>query len=102
MAQSIPAIVSEDYIGKESEQCNYNWNHINMFYLVLHFEEYVLPEKVSVFETYNPGAVVQIWAFTIVGEWQLLWQSLGQTLVARESRIFAPPLRQIAEPTKYG
>lgn len=67
---------------------------------MLQFEEYVLPEKVSVFETYNPGAVVQIWAFTIAGEWLPLWQCANHAPVDREPRIFAPPLRRIAEPTK--
>ncbi|KAG8227935.1 hypothetical protein J437_LFUL008747, partial [Ladona fulva] len=53
------------------------------------FEEAVYPWKVSVFETYNPGSVVRIWALSTEGSWHVLWEGEPQ-LIGHTPRIFSP------------
>ncbi|EAT33396.1 AAEL014330-PA, partial [Aedes aegypti] len=64
-------------------------------YILLRFEEAVYPESIKVFETYNPGGIVRIWAYT--EEWICLWDiseaDESCTLIDRnKARVFAPPL----------
>lgn len=73
-------------------------------YILLRFEEAVYPESIKVFETYNPGGIVRIWAYT--EEWICLWDiseaDESCTLIDRnKARVFAPRLRHCSEPTRY-
>ncbi|PSN29548.1 F-box/LRR-repeat protein 4, partial [Blattella germanica] len=70
MPQSLGKIKSQDFID-------------------LQFEEDVYPFRVSVYETYNPGSVVRIWASTTDRGWQLLWEGEPQR-VGHTPRVFSP------------
>lgn len=64
------------------------------------FEQAVYPFQIHVYEIYNPGALVRVWARSLQGKWALLWEGAAQT-TRPMSRIFSPPLRTIQFPTKY-
>ncbi|CAH4027203.1 unnamed protein product [Pieris brassicae] len=67
-------------------------------YVEVSFERAVYPLEVAVFETYNPGALVRIWALGPVS-WILLWE--GEPEYAGDTpRIFSPPIREINYPTR--
>lgn len=87
MPQSVPAHAAQDYI-------------------TLEFEEYVWPTRISIFESYNPGAVCQVWALNMF-QWQLLWQANSGDADAlllpppqQRSRLFSPPLADAQSPTR--
>ncbi|XP_039753173.1 F-box/LRR-repeat protein 4 [Pararge aegeria] len=62
------------------------------------FERAVYPLEVAVFETYNPGALIRIWAFGPTS-WILLWE--GEPEYPGDTpRIFSPTIRQINFPTR--
>ncbi|EDW00550.1 GH11799 [Drosophila grimshawi] len=68
-------------------------------FIVVYFEEFVIPKEVSIFETYNPGGVVRIWAYSITKRWTCLWEASSSDLnkfkgnFTREARRFAPTLK---------
>ncbi|XP_054288898.1 F-box/LRR-repeat protein 4 [Macrosteles quadrilineatus] len=68
------------------------------------FDEPVFPSRVSVYETYNPGSVVRIWAAG-GGEgrgrihWVLLWEGEAR-VVGHKPHIFSPPITTIDFPTR--
>lgn len=69
-----------------------------MFLTEVSFERTVYPLEVAIFETYNPGALVRIWALGPLS-WSLLWE--GEPEYAGDTpRIFSPPLREINYPTR--
>ncbi|KDR23668.1 F-box/LRR-repeat protein 4-like isoform X2 [Zootermopsis nevadensis] len=80
MSQSLGKITSQDFID-------------------LLFEEAVYPFRVSVYETYNPGSVVRIWAADVQNHWRLLWEGEPQ-LVGHTPRVFSPVIQTIDSPTK--
>ncbi|XP_045498556.1 F-box/LRR-repeat protein 4 [Colias croceus] len=84
--------VQEDYMPQ-------NTNSIpSQDYVEVSFERSVYPLEVAVFETYNPGALVRIWAYGPTS-WILLWE--GEPEYAGDTpRIFSPPIRQINYPTR--
>ncbi|XP_046677806.1 F-box/LRR-repeat protein 4-like [Homalodisca vitripennis] len=65
------------------------------------FDEPVYPFRVSVYETYNPGSVVRIWAATTSApiRWRLLWEGEAR-LVGHKPHIFSPPINAIDFPTR--
>lgn len=69
-------------------------------YIVLHFEQYVLPRQLTIFETYNPGAVIGIWAYTLEEKWMKLWSGVPNSNIEKKSRAFMPPLGRISSPTR--
>ncbi|XP_050666686.1 F-box/LRR-repeat protein 4 isoform X2 [Leptidea sinapis] len=78
MPQNAPAIQSQDF--------------------VVSFRTLVFPSEVAIFETYNPGALVRIWALGPL-EWLLLWE--GEPEYAGDKpRIFRPPIREIDYPVR--
>ncbi|XP_061397926.1 F-box/LRR-repeat protein 4-like [Musca vetustissima] len=83
--QSLPAVPSEDFI-------------------VLYFEDYVIPDEIAIFETFNPGAVIRIWSYTITKTWICLWEDMEfysrPPYTANRARRFSPPLKRIQLPTK--
>ncbi|XP_048478464.1 F-box/LRR-repeat protein 4 [Plutella xylostella] len=67
-------------------------------YVEVSFEREVHPLEVSIFETYNPGAIVKIWVRSRKS-WILLWA--GEPEEGGDSpRIFTPPIRKIKEPIR--
>lgn len=67
-------------------------------FIEVSFEKDVYPLEVSLFETYNPGALVRIWAFS-ESKWYLLWE--GEPGYAGDRpRIFTPTIRQIGVLTR--
>ncbi|XP_041979217.1 F-box/LRR-repeat protein 4 [Aricia agestis] len=62
------------------------------------FKKAVYPTEVAVFETYNPGALVRIWALGPTS-WSLLWE--GEPKYAGDTpRIFSPKINSINFPTR--
>ncbi|KAL7300445.1 hypothetical protein TKK_0006797 [Trichogramma kaykai] len=68
-------------------------------YIDLSFSKDVYPVRISIYETYNPGSVVAIWARDEDGRWTKLWNGPPQ-IVPHKPRIFSPPLQQINFKTK--
>lgn len=54
----------------------------------------------TIFETFNPGAVVKIWAFTSTEEWICLWEEPPVKDHLRDPREFTPTLKSIKLPTR--
>lgn len=73
---------------------------LNSSWAVVYFEKFVIPTEVAIFETFNPGGVVRIWAYSITKEWTCLWEATNRDLMQppgnypRDSRRFAPPLKK--------
>jgi len=65
----------------------------------IEFYDAVYPIRVSIFETYNPGSVIRIWAQNLKNKWFLLWNGPPQ-IVPSTTRIFSPPLRPCDFKTK--
>ncbi|CAD1480894.1 unnamed protein product, partial [Heterotrigona itama] len=65
----------------------------------LEYHQEVYPIRVSIYETYNPGSVIGIWAQNSEGKWHQLWNGFPQ-VVPREPRIFSPHLRSCNFKTK--
>lgn len=65
-------------------------------YIVVSFEEAVLATRISIYESFNPGAVVRIWGGRDGGSWYLLWQGAPQR-DRSESRPFSPKLKIIRD-----
>ncbi|KAH8280788.1 hypothetical protein KR054_012385 [Drosophila jambulina] len=85
-AQNLPKLATQDYI-------------------VVYFEEFVVPTEVAIYETFNPGAVVRIWAYGMTKHWTCLWEAEEESdsEMARppaDSRRFAPPLNKTSVITK--
>lgn len=69
-------------------------------FIVIEFEEYVIPSAITIYETFNPGSVVQIWAYVKHTEdWVSLWSG-PPARTERHSRRFSPPIKKIKFPTK--
>jgi len=60
----------------------------------------VYPFQVHLYEIFNPGAVVRIWAGDCHNKWVILWEGAAQT-VRPAARIFSPPLHTINFTTRY-
>ncbi|TGZ54423.1 F-box/LRR-repeat protein 4 [Temnothorax longispinosus] len=73
-----------------------DWNDeasVENNYIDLKFDEAVYPVRVTIYEMYNPGNVIQIWAedFNNREQWFKLWDESSQ-IVPPTSRLFSPPL----------
>lgn len=77
-------------------------------YIELGFEEPVYPTAVEVFETYYPGAIVQILAcshnpFTqnppTDVRWEVLWSGEPTKVLTPQARQFSPKIKHIGFPT---
>lgn len=76
---------------------------ISSFLSVVEFEEFVFPSEISIYETYNPGAIVKLWAFTINEKWICMWDGCNDTrnrTSSNDSQIFSPPINEIKIPTR--
>ncbi|XP_024881717.1 uncharacterized protein LOC112460970 [Temnothorax curvispinosus] len=63
----------------------------------IEFHEAVYPIKVSIYEIYNPGNVIQILAQDPLNKWIQLWNGPSKTMHPT-SRLFSPPL---SHPCKF-
>ena len=68
------------------------------------FEHAVYPFRIHVYETYNPGGLVSIWAGDCGGRWRQLWAGEGtggqSGTVSQQPRQFSPPIQPTDFPTK--
>lgn len=83
--------------------CRTSIDFFFLFVAVIQFEEYVYPRQIGIFETYNPGAIVKLWAFTIDERWTCLWNGPScddNTTVTTDIRVFRPTIKNIKIPTK--
>ncbi|XP_031627657.1 F-box/LRR-repeat protein 4 [Contarinia nasturtii] len=74
-------------------------------FIVVEFEDFVFPSDISIYETYNPGAIVKLWAFTINEKWVCLWEidernDSGIRTCSNDSNIFSPTIKDIKIPTR--
>ncbi|XP_046627361.1 F-box/LRR-repeat protein 4 isoform X1 [Neodiprion virginianus] len=76
-----------------------NDNVVCQDYIDVAYDREVYPIRVSIYETYNPGSVVGIWAADSSGKWSRLWRGLPQ-VVSHKPRIFSPPLQPCSFKTK--
>ncbi|XP_071572450.1 F-box/LRR-repeat protein 4-like isoform X1 [Temnothorax nylanderi] len=60
-------------------------------YIDIEFHEAVYPIRVCIYEIYNPGSVMQIWAQDSNNKWFKLWDESSH-IVPPTSRLFSPPL----------
>lgn len=65
----------------------------------IEFRDEVYPIRVSIYEIYNPGSVIRIWAQDCHHQWFQLWSGPPQ-IVPPRSRIFSPPLQSCSFKTK--
>ncbi|XP_006567054.1 F-box/LRR-repeat protein 4 isoform X2 [Apis mellifera] len=63
-----------------------------LYYQDLEYYQEVYPIRVSIYETYNPGSVIGIWAQNSEGKWYQLWNGFPQ-VVPHKPRIFSPYLQ---------
>ncbi|XP_043249536.1 F-box/LRR-repeat protein 4 [Colletes gigas] len=75
-----------DYMPQNNEDV------ISQDYIDLEYYQEVYPIRVSIYETYNPGSVVGIWAQNSEGKWSQLWSGFPQ-IVPHKPRIFSPRLQ---------
>lgn len=69
-------------------------------FIIVKFQNYVLPKSIKIYETYNPGAIVRILAYSVIGKrWFILWQSLPAP-VEKKSREFCPKIKKMNFPTR--
>lgn len=70
-----------------------------MIFKDIEYAEAVYPIRVSVYEIYNPGSVIRIWAQDFHDQWFQLWSGPPQ-IVPQKPRIFSPPLKSCNFKTK--
>ncbi|XP_034937072.1 F-box/LRR-repeat protein 4 [Chelonus insularis] len=68
-------------------------------YVDIEYYTEVYPIRVSIYETYNPGSVIKIWARDSSGHWLQLWSGFPQK-ISHKPRIFSPPLNSCKFKTK--
>lgn len=71
-----------------------------LFSAVVQFEEYVLPSSILIYQTYNPGAIIRLYAYTITEQWICLWKNEGALETQFDQSIFKIDFKHIKEPTK--
>lgn len=69
-------------------------------FIVVKYESYVLPKAIKIYETYNPGSIVRIFAYCCtIKEWRILWQAQPAP-VEKKAREFCPPINKVNLPTR--
>lgn len=66
-------------------------------YLIVKFEQPIIPTKLLIYETFNPGAVVRIWGGRLQGIWSLLYQGLSCIPNKHEANVFCPQIRIVPD-----
>ncbi|CAG9853706.1 unnamed protein product [Phyllotreta striolata] len=87
--------------NSESYQPNYRPQDYDLLgaedYVTVQFEHALIPKDICVYEIYNPGAVVRIWAkllYQTERPWALLWEGQPEKF-PHNSRKFHPKIKQI-------
>lgn len=60
----------------------------------------MFPKNLMFYETFNPGAIVRIWARMTGGPWILLYEAVPDKVLDPEARIFAPKINKIQNTIK--
>ncbi|XP_071648107.1 F-box/LRR-repeat protein 4-like isoform X2 [Temnothorax longispinosus] len=88
-------LISNSPWQDEMRTCNFihcpHHDTIENKYIDIEFHEAVYPIRVSIYEIYNPGSLIQILARDPNNEWIKLWNESSQ-IVPPTSRLFSPPL----------
>jgi len=74
-------------------------------FIDIKFEHAVYPFRIHIYETYNPGGLVALWAGDCQGTWKLLWDSClspiaGGQITSQQPRQFSPPIQATDFATK--
>ncbi|KFB38930.1 AGAP000471-PA-like protein [Anopheles sinensis] len=68
-------------------------------FLAVEFEHAVVPRMIGIYETFNPGSIQRIWAFTCAKRWVMLWDepfgANDSDPTDLTSRLFYPQIRNI-------
>jgi hypothetical protein len=73
---------------------------LTYFFIDITFEHKVYPKAITLFEVYNPGSLVRIWAKDSNGKWHLLYEAVSLETPSLESRKFKPALNDCNIVTK--
>ncbi|XP_065339884.1 F-box/LRR-repeat protein 4 [Cloeon dipterum] len=65
------------------------------------FEHKVYPSKITLYEVYNPGALVRIWAKDLHSKWTLLYEVDVLETPPPAARKFSPPLNECPFQTSF-
>jgi len=68
-------------------------------FIDMKFEHAVYPFRIHVYETYNPGGLVGVWAGDCRGSWRRLWGGRGEGQ-PNQPRQFSPPIQPTDFPTR--
>ncbi|XP_071644418.1 F-box/LRR-repeat protein 4-like [Temnothorax longispinosus] len=74
-----------------SSQVTWDYMMSKNNYIDIEFHKAVYPVRVSIYEIYNPGSVIQILAQDSNNHWIQLWDESSQ-IIPPKSRLFSPPL----------
>lgn len=66
-------------------------------FIIIKFECPVIPIKIKVYETFNPGAIVRIWGRGRENIWSLLYHGQPSINVKHEAQVFCPKMRIVSE-----
>lgn len=70
-------------------------------FIILKYENYVLPKNIKIYETYNPGTVFRIFAYCCtLKKWMVLWEMNQLLPVEKKEREFIPPIKHINVPVR--
>jgi len=69
-------------------------------WLMLEYEDFIEPSAILVYETYNPGSLVRVTAFTPEGEEVELWKGVDPTAADSGMGVSEIPVKATVEPKK--
>lgn len=70
-------------------------------FVIIKYEQYVLPRAIKIYETYNPGTVFRILAYcTTLRQWKVLWQIQQLEPVEKKAREFCPQIKHVNVPVR--
>lgn len=71
-----------------------------LFFNCYRFDAAVIPKNVIIYETFNPGAIVRIWARMTGCTWKILYEAPPENVNQNSVRKFMPPINKINETIK--
>lgn len=90
-------------IGDHLKEFSLKDQHENVTFhdfIIIQYENFVLPRAIKIYETYHPGAVFRILVYcSTIRKWRILWNALPAP-VEKKSREFCPRISQINLPTR--
>jgi F-box and leucine-rich repeat protein 4 len=66
-------------------------------FIVIKYENFVLPKEIRIYETYNPGSVVRIYAYCISKQWQLIYSCAPGPVEKRARELVIKPLDNLSK-----